>query len=229
MIISEELKYIFISNPKTGTTTIQKYLQELDANSLQNQMPKKYPQDIISGINEHITANELAKRMGKDYYAYKTFIFIRNPYDKAVSGYFFYQNGKVIFNRTNKRYYLALANIILARVLPFSVWSLVKPIKTNREYLVDNNSRCLVNYIGKTASLNEDLLAIAKTLGIELQTPKNEIIKVNTSKRESDFMKYFKSKWHKKLFDKKYKRDVDLYNNILKIKDPSYDWKGTVL
>ena len=227
MTISEELKYIFISNPKTGTTAIQKYLKKLDANSLQNRMPEKYPQHLVSDIDEHITANELAKRMGEVYNEYKVFTFIRHPYDKAVSGYFFYQNGKVIFNSTDKRYYFALANIILARILPFTVWSLIKPLKTNRGYLVDNNGRCLVNYIGKTENLKEDFFTIANMLKIDV-TKEYSVEKINTSKRDTDFLKYFKFKWHKWIFDRKYKNDIDLYNKFAK-EDLLYDWKGDIL
>jgi sulfotransferase famil protein len=90
MLISEKLKIIFISNPKSGTTFIQNQLMKIDRLAQLNKLPDLlFFSKQISGVDEHITAAKLKSIIGGAWESYKKIVFIRNPFDKAVSGYFF--------------------------------------------------------------------------------------------------------------------------------------------
>ena len=54
-------------------------------------------------VPEHISALELRRRLGDKFDEYTSFGFVRNPFSKLLSSYFFYRNGraskKSLFNR----------------------------------------------------------------------------------------------------------------------------------
>lgn len=224
MNLSEKYKYIFIGNPKTGTTAIERFLHKYDDSVIHNRIPSGNPENpIITGIGGHIKAADLERRMGKDYHNYKVFTFIRDPYDKAVSAYFFYKGGR---DKSKKRPIGSLSfgvNLFMAKLLPFSIWSLIKKVKTNSSYILDSDGRVIVNYIGKTENLNNDLISICRKLGLDLDTNQN-VEKANQSVRKPTFMDYYKNKLHKNLFDKLNKFEIDLYKSISD-QESTFDWK----
>jgi len=215
MLISDLHKFIFISNPKTGTSAIQKFLMSNVEDVLMNQLPESINgEKEITGLDEHIKTKSLKKIIEEDWSDFKVFTFVRNPYNKAVSTYFFYKNGKPITRRDNQRYWVAKLNVILARFIPFSLWSLLFPLKTNEEYLFDEQGKLMVDYVGRTECLEEDLTRILNELNISVD---KEILidKANTSSHKSADH-YFKFKLHDRLFKWKYKNDFELYEIISK-------------
>ena len=93
MLISDKYKYIFISIPKTGTTAIQSFLLENDKSCVLNTVQIKGKE---VSVDEHIKTEKLKKIMGDQFNEYTVFTFIRNPYMRKVSGYFFYKNGDTL-------------------------------------------------------------------------------------------------------------------------------------
>jgi hypothetical protein len=93
MVISEEHKFIFISVPKTGSSSAEKFFREKYKSIGYNRI-------LVGGkeikVPPHITALQLRRLMGDDYGHYQKIAFIRHPYSKLVSGYFFYKNGTPI-------------------------------------------------------------------------------------------------------------------------------------
>ncbi len=225
MVSSPDYKYIFIANPKTGSTTVEHYLREWDKSYLHNRYIDESG-NIRTGIHGHIRPRDLKRIMAEKYDDYRVFIFIRNPYDKAVSAYHYYKQGlrkKIEFGK-NKGNLSLVFNLILARLLPFSIWSLVKPMKSNHEYLTDVDGRVIVDYIGITENLSIDLKEIANELGLK-GVLEERVGKSNTSKRDQDYGKYFSKKWHKKWFDAIHKRDILIYNEISET-PRTYSWRG---
>ena len=228
MVSSLDYKYIFIANPKTGSTTVEHYLRIWDNSFLHNRYVDESGK-IVAGIHGHIRPRDLKKFMADKYDDYRVFLFVRNPYDKAVSGYHYYKEGprkKIEFNK-NKGNLNLVINLIMARFLPFSIWSLVKPVKSNYDYLTDENGKVIVDFIGTTENLSSDLKEIALVLGMEKANEQN-VGKTNSSKRDSDYEKFFRKKWHKRLFDLLNKRDLEIYQKI-KASHPSNSWRGVQL
>jgi len=211
MLISETNKYIFIANPKTGTSTIQKYLWSLD-NSLQGNSFTINSKKINAG--EHITAFRLKKLMGEEYDKYKKIVYVRNPYAKVVSGYFFYKKGgkdKYDKNRSKRKLVRGL-NILLVKYIPFKIWSLIHPYKSNKSYITDANNNIIVDYIGRTEHLEDDLAGILSKIGLEYDT--STFSSTNKSKH-SDPMDYYKNPIHKFLFDILRGKDIRFYNSVV--------------
>lgn len=73
MIVSEKFKFVFIHNPKTGGTSLQKYFRVL----------LKIPKD--EKYHWHSTYMDISQEL-KDYFK---FGFVRNPWDRYVSMYKF--------------------------------------------------------------------------------------------------------------------------------------------
>ncbi len=233
MEFSKIFNFIYIANPKTGSRAVRKYLQLWGADCKHNRIPSEHnPDELLTGIPGHTTPLALKKRMGKSYDNYKVMVFIRNPYDKAVSAYFFYKGGGPRpIQREGRNFFLSFYNFIVAnlnyfltKLLPFSWWSIIKPLKMNKGYLVDENGKFLVNYIGRTESLSRDLPEIGKLLGLNVDAG-GTIRKVNQSSHSSSIMDYFAADWHKKSFYKKYKEEIDLYNRIAE-KPIHFDWRN---
>jgi hypothetical protein len=208
MVISEEHKFIFISVPKTGSSSAEKFFREKYKSIGYNR--------ILAGGKEikvppHITALQLRRLMGDDYGHYHKIAFIRHPYSKLVSGYFFYKNGTPI-TPGNTDPWPARIRIFIARLLPFTLWALVYPFKSNRNHLCDEQGRLIVEHVGKFENLEGDLRDIFRRIGIDLS--KDTFPHTNKSSHDSH-EKYFKNRLFKYLIDLKLKKDIDFYNGLV--------------
>ena len=90
MIISHDLKYMFIHFPKTGGTSIK----VLFANKPKDFKPNIIGEEKVKAANlwPHSTISdgcEYLKNNGYDPDEYFKFVFIRNPWDRMVSHYKF--------------------------------------------------------------------------------------------------------------------------------------------
>lgn len=213
MIVVEKYKLLFISNPKTGTTSVQRQLLVLDEDLKLNYLPKSLiDKGINPKLNEHDKAIVVKERLKEHYSEYNSFVFVRSIFEKAVSAYFFYKNGAPITRSDNKRQLIVRINKILTYVLPFSIWSLLKPIKTNYDYILDQKGFIIVKFIGKTESLQEDL----ESLLMHLSVPVNpQTAKVNSSSHGSTEL-YFKGRLHRALFKMKYRKEINLLDSLKK-------------
>lgn len=229
MLISEKHKAIFIANPKTATTAVSKFLTSQDDSWSVNKFKKG---NRVIKFGEHDYPTTIKQMIPSEYEEYKKFVFIRNPYDKVVSAYFFYKNGEPLtkgglraYNKSFVRFIKAMftySHVLMARALPFWLWSIVRPIKSNKAYLTDKSNIFLVNYVGVVEQLNDDLAAILNNLGVGNLEEVN-VSKINTSSHKST-AEYYKGRIHKKIFDRIYSKEIRLYDAI-KEKGPRYDFK----
>jgi hypothetical protein len=206
MLISDKYRYIFIAIPKTGTTAIQSFLLKNDDSCVWNSIQ-------IDGkrinIDEHIKTKNLKRIMGEKFNEYKKISFIRNPYSRIVSSYFFYKNVNMIRSKNFIRNLMARINVLSTEILPFSIWSVLKPTKKLVDYFYDDDKQLLIDLVGKTENLNEDLLSICSEIGIALNSDK--VAKKNKSKHSS-VEGYYSNSFHKKIITKKIRKDIELYN-----------------
>lgn len=230
MLISKKYKFIFIANPKTATTAISKFLREYDAEIVANRFEED---SMIIKFNEHEFPSSIQRKLQGNYDEFTKFVFIRHPYEKVVSAYFFLKNGNPltkgsVFKYTNslRNFLTALLiyfNVVTARIIPFKIWSLIRPVKKNTIYLLDNQGKFVVNYIGLTERLDNDLKLIMEKLNFDT-SHFSGVSKVNPSSHKSHD-DYFKKGWHKGFFDKIYKKEIMLYETI-KSKGSSYNFEG---
>ena len=83
MRFSVEKKFIFLANPKTGSTSMRKILNEYSEHNKLKALGK---------YHDHWTAQlymNIFIELGYDWFGFFKFINIRNPWDKYVSNYHF--------------------------------------------------------------------------------------------------------------------------------------------
>jgi len=119
-------------------------------------------------------------------------------------------------------YLFSLANIYLARVLPFCIYSLIKPVRPNRDYILDNESNFIVNFIGKTNCFNRDLSLIMNKLGMDINGI--TLSKISTSSHDPESDKYYNNRLHRYLCNLKFSDDIKLFT-FIKDKPANFDWK----
>jgi hypothetical protein len=230
MLVSEANKYLFLSNPKTGTTAIQDKLMKLDESAEMNRIQ-------INGqrikFPEHGNALLLEGKLGHRVEEYQIFTFIRDPYDKIVSAYFFYKNGEPLVH-DNLLWYLkkgpkqflkafvSYVNVLFARILPFHIWSLLRKVKSNEKYLVDRNGKLLVNFVGQTEKLSQDLHEIIQKLGLANEV--DEVVRLNSSSHNNT-SSYYQRKWHRKRINRQYQRELRIYK-LVQSKPVDFNYKG---
>lgn len=215
MFLIKSKKILFLSNPKTGTTTVQKILKNHTGDKLNRvYLDSSDPTSFIK-LKEHGNVRELNEKLGLNVNDFIIFVFIRSPHDRCVSAYYFYRNGRPNRKEITKRKLPIYFNLVLAKLLPFSLWALIKPIKCNYKYVLDNRNKISVNHVGVTSKLLIQLDQLLKFYQIEIEFDTS--MKENTSKhlKQDD---YFKDGLFKKLFNLKYKKDIDLFNKIKKYK-----------
>lgn len=204
MIISTEKKYIFVAVPKTGTTSIQRFLLKQDPTARRNTVE-------IGGekirFRDHATAQTIAETLGDDFSQYRVFGFIRAPHARLVSSYHFYKNGRPI-TPNNSNPLPTRIRIWFARLIPFKVWALLYPYKSNVEFLLDEHGKELVTHIGIFENLGEDLKKILQDLQLDIDM--TQLPHTNKSKHRNE-EQYFNAAWFRKLLMPKIRQDLEFY------------------
>lgn len=216
MLLNQKYKILYIANPKTATTAVQRWMLS-ENSSFEKTL------HIINGekliLKEHLTAFEAKKILGEDYYNQLYVIgFIREPISKMVSAYFFYKQGgknKKLWDKNTKRIssrILQLFKYLSAKILPLNLWILLYPFKDNLSYFTDTKGNLIVRNIGRFEFLKEDLSNILK--GTEVSFNLNNLKVVNKSNKSNN---YFISPLMLKLLKirhSKLQKDIQLYHNV---------------
>lgn len=196
--------------PKTGSQTIRDFLLKYDPTAQWNYFE-------INGkrvfIPEHATAKEIKDKIGQIYNEYDVIAFIREPLSKVVSVYFFYKGGKIIGTIKGKksRKIQNIINILLARILPFKLFALLKQVRTNYSYLCDDQGVVIVNHVGRTEFLNADIERIIKKLDLPFDTSLLQTKNVSKYDRNKD---YIGNGIFRNLLERKYSKDVNFYKSL---------------
>ena len=130
MRISHKYGFVFLALPRTGTTTTRKVLDDYsDIKSIHiSEISKTFP------FYNHISAVELKDifdERGWDWFSYKRFCVVRNPYDRVVSLYHHRQKLKV------ER--IELAGIVWKFL--YKMNDILRPTNTFREYVFRINPK----------------------------------------------------------------------------------------
>lgn len=169
MILSHKNKFLFIRNPKTASEAISDYVKSPSEPNM------KYP------FIGHITAIELRllfKENEWDWDAYFKFVFVRNPWDRLVSLYFYGKPDK------NLLYFWDGGDYSKKKTIPFEDWIMslnttntvydrkspeyktLTPWLNQHTYFCGSNGEIIVDYIGRYETLEKDLDFISKKIGV---------------------------------------------------------------
>lgn len=147
---------------------------QIDPAAWLNKMPDEH--GAPKRVRKHITAQE-ARQLLSDRADDFTFIaFIRDPAETALSKYYYYRQGEPykrwskgtlpFFTRNRNWYKPSLTHkVLLARILPPTIWASIYPLKLNRHFLVDAHGNLLIDELGKHERLQEDFMRIFSQFG----------------------------------------------------------------
>ena len=196
MIISHDLKYMFIHFPKTGGTSIK----VLFANKSKDFKPNIIGEEKVKAANllPHSTISdgcEYLKNNGYDPDEYFKFVFIRNPWDRMVSGYEYTIQVRAI---TNKKYAFKSFKEFVHKQPTLHL--------LNRNFV---NTNYKFDFIGKFENINEDMQTIYKKI------MKNNYRHIDLPHKNAilrNHYRHYYDKETKTMVEKKFSKFIELGN-----------------
>ena len=203
MRVSHKFKIIFLSNPKTGSTSVRKILN-------------KYS-EIKSGITDknlfhHLNALKAKKYFEENnidiWYDYVSITTIRNPFERAVSNYFYSKPDKYGIHFYQDNY-----DESTIFEMDFNKWLKTKieihgkvpGLISFEEFCCDENGNCIVDYVIPIEKIDIELPKLLKRLGINY----NDNIPRSNKTSHKRYQFYFNDE-SRKLIEEKYKKDIEI-------------------
>ena len=168
-MISFENKCIFVHIPKTGGTSVEDAIW--GSNHGKRTVDQLWMGVIRPGYNkyqtgglQHLLASQIRQEVGAETFDnYFKFTFVRNPWDKVVSQYLYVKKRPMIMKSMGidrgtpfSKYVESLARDHQVHVQSFEQW----------QFLLDDHSRSMVDFIGRFENLDSDFQTVAETIGI---------------------------------------------------------------
>jgi hypothetical protein len=195
---------VFIGIPKTGTQSISQVLslyEKMSPIEISDRANKKgYHQPFYT----HAKAQTVKKYFienGWDWDEYFKFCFVRNPWDRAVSNYFY----KLRTDFKDKNF-SRHCSIMRKQIKNFNEFVSSKFLfnENQTDFFVTNDNQSLVNFIGRFENIDYDFRTICKTIGI----PNWKLRKINQTNH-----KFYKSYYDNESIEvirSKFRRDIEL-------------------
>jgi hypothetical protein len=206
-MIDHKNKFIYTKIAKTGGTSIYKMLLESSVS-----------EDISHKGHWHL-ADQISEKT-KDYFK---FSFVRNPWERAVS-YYFYKRQRLLNNHHDEKdlfftkYTFEQYLLETDKFTPVYNW---KPesyalkamimkhgwYHNQIDWLTDDKGVPLVDYVGKLENIAEEMPIIFDRLGMS-----NVPVKHVNKSRHKHYTKYYTSNEMIEAVEKLWGKDVKLYN-----------------
>ena len=199
MIVSHSKKFIFISNPKTGSTSIDAVLAEFNDEPFLNEI---YEDGLYT--RKHMPAQALKDRLPvviwRDYFK---FSFVRNPWDWFISQQFY---------NLGKNGVVCDINAQLKNDQLIGTYDFLKTYRGKRDaesafqhsFLCDDDNNILLDFIGRFEKLDNDFREVQRIIDTDFLLPH-----LNAS-RHRHYQYYFNDET-KTLIADLYKVDVHMF------------------
>lgn len=178
MIVSHKRKFIFIHIPKTGGGSIRRTLLPhadiITAKDAKTDHAKKFKRLInnnmtVKNMSIHAKPKVVQNLVGRKVWAnYFKFCFVRNPWDLMVSLYYFNRRpdyGKTEVGRFAKRHNFTDFITWFVRTRKNKKGGIIT--KGQLPYILNNNGKLLINYVGRFENLVNEFGNITNKLGIK--------------------------------------------------------------
>ncbi|MEO2059128.1 MAG: sulfotransferase family 2 domain-containing protein [Mesonia sp.] len=146
----------------------------------------------------------------KTFASYFKFTFVRNPWDRLVSTYFFLKNGGLtekdrVWAAAHLSDYEDFESFVKGWLTPAHIHDSLH-FQPQYIFLEDETGKIAVDFIGRFERINEDFEYVADRLGIE-----RRLKKTNTSKRKKNYQEYYNEET-RAIVSSVYQRDIELFN-----------------
>lgn len=223
MYFSNKARLLFVAAPKTGSTSVERLLERYfpDGKRFVIELGGRRitSVDVKSPSLGHATAAEFRKALGSAEYGRVTlFGFVRDPIEKVVSSYFFTRSSslrRLFFQQASKYGVLkttkSAIRIISARLLPLSLWSLLYPMRSCSKYFTEDSGKIIVEFLGSTERLEEDLTHIMRFFGVKLPAGELPHIRRSAHRDPKDYPLF---RFCIPLLRRRYRSDVELFEKV---------------
>ena len=197
MRISHKYRFVFLANPRTGSTTVRSILDHYsDIKSVHiTQISERFP------FYHYISAQEfkaIFEERGWDWSKYKKFCVIRNPYDRIVSLYHHGQQMKLKKSshspKAQLRFLKERVQYLVDSKKPFrdyvtSISPKNRLTTSLKEFVCDKKGDFLVDDILVFENLTSELQAYCKKIGLEFDS--ESVPYLNASQNRKFYTKYY--------------------------------------
>jgi len=199
MIVCHSRKFIFVSNPKTGSTSIDFALKEYNEEPSINEISK----DSLY-TRRHVPAYVLERKLSHDIWRnYFKFAFVRNPWDWFVSQHFY---------NLEKRKLKVDISVRLSEKQILETYEFLKMYrgKPNVEsacqhaFLCNNNNTIATDYIGRFETIAAHFQEVQKIIGT------NVTLQHLNMSNHSDYQFYYNNETRSLIF-RLYKTDIEIW------------------
>lgn len=189
MIISHRYKFIFFHNYKVAGTSIKKALKKFSNLSFREDnwsnrvcvLTGIYPFIYSRKFDHHITALELKNKITPRIFSrYFKFGFVRDPWDWQVSLYTY-----MLKEESNHQHRVIKK---MKNFDEYIEWRVHKDLHLQKDFFYDKDE-CIVDFIGRFESLNQDFYEILKKIKINTELPY-----VNISRESGSHLNYYTPK-----------------------------------
>lgn len=209
MIISHKHKFIFIHIPKNAGSSISDALMNSLGHNPCLSMEVKPPTSEIMFFREDkmcgnsnlllqhskfLRVSSFLKSQGLKIDNFFTFSFVRNPWSRAVSHYFY---GLKMFKDLKRGWPSDFG------LLDFKEYLCLDILRPQYDYVLDPQMRQLCNFIGKVENYQDDFNTVCGKIGI----PQRQLPHVNKSDHKH-YTEYYDNKT-REIVAEKYARDIE--------------------
>lgn len=207
MLISDKYNFIFIHVPKNAGTSIHKALVKHGNLACRcENVPGMYYLKRITGNNaalsifdKHIDVARAKKIIGKRWDKYVSFAVVRNPYDRAVSRFYYFKGRPDLYEHDRYKETDSFRQHILE--MSNKTWN------DKQSFYLESDGKVGVTEILRFEELGSDWDMLMEKLGLR----DISLAFRNRSDRDTDFMKYYDSEMIRRV-NEIFRRDFELFD-----------------
>jgi hypothetical protein len=208
MPVSQQLKCIFVHIPKTGGTSIETALGMFGNWKVENcetlfgliQSAEIEEKKFLSHFLQHLTFPEI-QSLVPGWGGFFSFSFVRNPWDRMVSVYSNPDPNMIMHAKSDG---IELQGISFHDFLLNTEKIQQIHLLEQHKFILDQQKRALVHFIGKFENLERDFKNVCQSLGIERQLP-------HCRKSQHRHYRDYYTAETREIVTQRYQQDIDIF------------------
>lgn len=207
MPVSYDKQFLYIHIPKCAGSSITKALKASMRLRFEGKISHqiRMAHKIDTNFWHHLTAQSLQKFISaKQWGSYFKFAFVRNPWDRLVSFYFFHKKRTVEslkFREQNQE-----VTRIFDQAHTFEEWLLLESyVRPQTAYLSDSKGNLMIDYVGKYETIEDDFAFICKHLKVDAALPHH-------NRSQHDSYRTYYTEATKAFVERKFYQDIKAFH-----------------